>query len=171
MWWALKRKLVPTKYATLLKDMYINVVTCVRASDSESDIFSIKIGLHQGLVLSPYIFTLVMDEITKDIQGDISWCMRFADDVMLIDESRIRVNQKLELWRQTLESKGFRLSMTKTEYMRCQFSGENSDDGDVSLDGQVVSMNDTFRYLRSMLQSEGEIDKDVSHRIRARWVK
>jgi Reverse transcriptase (RNA-dependent DNA polymerase) len=120
---ALKRKLVPIKYVTLIKDMYTNVVTCVRTYDGESDIFPIKIGLHQGSTLSPYIFTLVMDEITKDIQGDISWSMLFADDVVLIDESRIGINQKLELWRQTLESKGFRLSWTKTEYMRCQFSG------------------------------------------------
>jgi hypothetical protein len=51
--------------------------------------------------------------------------------------------------------------------MRCQFSRENSDDEDVSLDG-LVPMNDTCRYLGSMLQSDGEIDKDVSHRIRAR---
>jgi hypothetical protein len=35
--------------------------------------------------------------------------------------------------------------------MRCQFSGENLDDGDVSLDGRVVPMNDTFRYFGSML--------------------
>jgi hypothetical protein len=49
--------------------------------------------------------------------------------------------------------------------MRCQFSGENSDDGDVSLDGRVVPINDTFRYLRSMLQSDEEIDEHVSHRI------
>jgi hypothetical protein len=41
--------------------------------------------------------------------------------------------------------------MIKIEYMRCQFNGEILDDGDVSLDGRVVSMNDTFRYLRSML--------------------
>jgi Reverse transcriptase (RNA-dependent DNA polymerase) len=74
--------------------------------------------------LSLYIFTLVMDEITKDIQGDILWCMPFADDVVLIDESRIGVNQKLELWRRILESKRFRISRTKTEYMRCQFGGE-----------------------------------------------
>jgi hypothetical protein len=112
-----------------------------------------------------------MDEITKDIQEDISWCMLFVDDVVLIDESRIGVNQKLELLRQTLESKGFRLSRTKTEYMRHQFSGKNLDDGDVSLDERVVPMNDTFRYLGSMLQSEGEIDEHVSHRIRAGWVK
>jgi Reverse transcriptase (RNA-dependent DNA polymerase) len=170
-WWALKRKLVTTKYVTLIKDMYTNAVTCVRACDDESDTFPIKIGLHEGSALSLYIFTLVMDEITNDIQEDISWCMLFADDVVLIDESRIGVNQKLELWIQILESKCFRLSRTKTEYMRCQFSGENLDDGNVSLDGRVVPMNDTFRYLGLMLQSEGDIDEYVSHRIRAEWVK
>jgi Reverse transcriptase (RNA-dependent DNA polymerase) len=147
--------------------MYTNVITCVRACDSESDIFPIKIRLHQESALNLYIFTLVMDEITKNIQGDIPWCMLFADDVVLIDERRIEVNQKLELWRHTLESKYFRLSRIKTEYMRCQFSGKNSDDRDASLDGRVVPMNDTFRYLGSMLQSEEEIDEVVSHRIRA----
>jgi Reverse transcriptase (RNA-dependent DNA polymerase) len=58
MWWVLKRKLVPTKYVTLIKDMYTNIVTCVRVCDSESNTFSIKIGLHQGSTLSPYIFHL-----------------------------------------------------------------------------------------------------------------
>jgi hypothetical protein len=66
-----------------------------------------------------------MDEIIKDIQENIPWCLIFADNVVLIDETIIGVNQKLELWRQTLKSKGFRLSRTKIEYMRCQFSGEN----------------------------------------------
>ena len=58
-----------------------------------------------------------MDEVTRDIQSDIPWCMLFADDVVLVDESRAGVNRKLELWRRTLESKGFRLSRTKTEYI------------------------------------------------------
>jgi hypothetical protein len=116
-------------------------------------------------------FTLVMNEITKDIQEDIPWCMLFADDVVLIDKSRIGVDQKLKLWRQTLESKNFKFSTTKIEYIWGQFSGDNSNDENVSLDGQVVSMNDTFRYLGSMLQSDGGINEDVSHRIRTEWVK
>jgi hypothetical protein len=48
--------------------------------------------------------------------------MLFADDVILVDESRTRVDQKLKLWRRTLEAKGFRLSRSKTEYMKCDFS-------------------------------------------------
>jgi hypothetical protein len=46
--------------------------------------------------------------------------MLFADNVVLLDKSRVRVNGKLELWRET-KSKDFRLSRTKTGYMRCDF--------------------------------------------------
>ena len=103
--------------------MYNNVVTSVRTNDDNIDYFSIKIGLHQGSALSPYLFASVMDEVTRNIQGDIPWCMLFVDDVVLMDESQTGVNRKLELWRQTLESKCFRLNRTKTEYMRCDFGG------------------------------------------------
>ena len=30
----------------------------------------------------------MIDAVTRDIQGDIPWCMLFADDVVLVDESR-----------------------------------------------------------------------------------
>ena len=77
--------------------------------------------------------------------------MLFTEDVVLVDESRAGVNRKLELWRHTLESKGFRLSRTKTEYMMCDFNATSHEDGDVSLDGQVVAKKNTFRYLGSIL--------------------
>jgi hypothetical protein len=122
-------------------------------------------------VLSPYLFALVMDEVIRDIQGDISWCMIFVDDVILVDESRTGVDQKLELWRRTLEAKSFRLSRSKTEYMNCDFSVTTQEEWDVRLDGQVVPKKDTFHYLRSMLQKDGDIDEDLSHRIKVGWLK
>jgi hypothetical protein len=70
--------------------------------------------MHQGSALIPYLFVLVMDEVTRDIQGGIPWCMLFVYDVVLVDESRMRVDQKLELWRRTLEAKYFSLSRSKT---------------------------------------------------------
>ena len=67
-----------------------------------------------------FLFAIVMDELTRAIQDEILWCMLFADDIVLIDETRTGVNAKLELW--TLESRGFRLSRAKTEYIEYKFS-------------------------------------------------
>ena len=95
--------------------MYDRAVTSVRTSRGMTSEFPITIGLHQGSTLSLYLFALVMDELTKLIQEKEPWCMLFADDIVLEDETRHEVNVKLEIWRNTLESKGFRLSRTKIE--------------------------------------------------------
>jgi hypothetical protein len=97
MWWVLQKHKVSSKYITLLTDLYDNVVTSVRTSDGDTNDFLINIGLRQGSALSPYLFTLVMDEVTRDIQVGIPWCILFTDDVVLADESRTGVDQKLEL--------------------------------------------------------------------------
>ena len=81
----------------------------------------------------------------KDIQDDIPWCMLFADDVVLVDESRAGANKKLELWRRTLELKGFRLSRTKTEYMMCNFRASRHEGGDVILDGFAGTQRGTIK--------------------------
>ena len=78
--------------------------------------------MHQACALSPFLFVIVIDELTRAIQNEIPWCMSFADDIVLVNEMRAGVNAKLELWRQTLESRDFRLSRTKTEYIGCKFS-------------------------------------------------
>jgi hypothetical protein len=133
IWWALQKHKVSTKYIALVKDIYDNVVTSVRTSDGNTNDFLINIGLYQGSALSPFLFALVMDEVTRDIQGGIPWCMLFTDDVVLVDE-RTRVDQKLKLWRRTLETRGFRLSRSKTDYMKCDFSATTQEEGDVRLD-------------------------------------
>jgi hypothetical protein len=69
-----------------------------------------------------------------------------------------------------LEGKSFRLSKSKTEYMKCDFNA-TTQEGDVRLNSQVVPKKDTFRYLGSMLQKNGDIGEDVSHRIKPGWLK
>ncbi|XP_061342559.1 uncharacterized protein LOC133288765 [Gastrolobium bilobum] len=71
-----------------------------------------------------------------------------GDDIVFIDENKDDVNRKLELWRSTLESKGFTLSRIKTEYLKCEFSLTRDEDQDlVHLLGQDVPKKEAFRYL------------------------
>jgi hypothetical protein len=55
--------------------------------------------------------------------------------------------------------------------MKCDFNATTQEEGDVRLDGQMVLKKDTFRYLGSMLQKDGDIDEDLSHRIKTDWLK
>ena len=79
--------------------MYDGVVANVRTCRGITSDFSIIIGLHQGSALISFLFVIVIDELTRAIQDEIPWCMLFADDIILIDETRVRVNTKLEYWR------------------------------------------------------------------------
>lgn len=57
-----------------------------------------------------------MDVLTRHTKDDTSWYIVFADAIVLVDEI------KVELWRSALESKCFKLSWFRMEYMKCNFS-------------------------------------------------
>ncbi|XP_026451240.1 uncharacterized protein LOC113351475 [Papaver somniferum] len=113
----------------------------------------------------------MLDQVTREIQGEIPWCMIFADDVALIGNSKEDVEEKLELWCKTLESKGFKLSRTKTDYLKCDISDSGRVEGDIMLDGQPVPRKESFRYLGSVLQSNGGIEEDIRHKTQSGWGK
>ena len=56
------------------------------------------------------------------MQDEVPWCVLFADDIVLVVETKVEVNAKLEHWREALESKGLKISSNKTEYIECNFS-------------------------------------------------
>jgi len=139
----------------------------VRTQDWATEDFPITIGLHQGLTLSPYLFTLALDVLTEHIQELAPRCMLFADDVVLFGESREDVNG-----RQALEAYGFHLSRSKTEYMECNISRRRSRSTlEVKVGDHIIHQVTRFKYLGSIVQNDGEIEADVSHRIQAGWLR
>ena len=83
---------MPIVYMRVIKDMYDSVRTRVRTLVRDMDDFPINMGLYQGSALSLFLFIIVMDELTRGIQDETPWCMLFANDIVLIDETRDGVN-------------------------------------------------------------------------------
>ncbi|KAM2452819.1 hypothetical protein PS2_010187 [Malus domestica] len=114
----------------------------------------------------------IKDEDGKVLATENAVKDRWRDDIVLIDETQEGVNAKLNLWREVLESKGLRLSRSKTEYMECKFSANGGQNElRVRIGDQEIPKRDHFRYLGSILQKNGELDGDLNHRIQARWMK
>ncbi|KAD3338158.1 hypothetical protein E3N88_33679 [Mikania micrantha] len=145
--------------------------TSVRPPVGETDSFPVEVGLHQGSTLSPFLFAVILDELSKSIQEEVPWCMLFADDIVLVAENEEDLNARLEEWRLVLESKGLRISRSKTEYLYCNFSGSSEEENHVSIGDQEVPKTTKFKYLGSFVHSDGDIDSDVAHRVQACWKK
>ena len=110
-----------------------------------------------------------MKEISKFIWETVSWCILFADDIVLVAETKEEVRNKLEEWREVLESKGMRISHTKTEYLRCDFSGTSPvGEPKVSIGEEVVTSTSIWDLI---IQSNGEIDGNVTYYIQTVWLK
>ncbi|XP_037804918.1 uncharacterized protein LOC119599257 [Penaeus monodon] len=54
---------------------YKNVTTKVRCTVGMTDGFEVKVGLHQGLTLSPILFNVVMDVMTEEVREEPPWCL------------------------------------------------------------------------------------------------
>ena len=79
-----------------------------------------EVGVHQGSVLSPLLFIIVMEALSRrfDDRG-LPWELLYADDLVLLADSEDDLRRKLQRWKNGLEAKGLRVNVGKTKVMRC----------------------------------------------------
>jgi len=81
--------------------MYEGAQTVVRTTEGDSNGFNVKVGLHQGSVLSPLLFVIVMEMISRELRASLPLELLYADDLILMAaseeslcEMEIRVGSK-----------------------------------------------------------------------------
>jgi len=69
LWNCMRKRNIPETYIRLIKDMYEKVFTKVKSKQGTSEAFEIRVGLHQGSALSPFLFILMLDTISKEVRA------------------------------------------------------------------------------------------------------
>ncbi|XP_065321248.1 uncharacterized protein LOC135928720 [Gordionus sp. m RMFG-2023] len=120
--WALRKSGVEEWLVTAVMAMYVGAQTAVRTDYGDSDSFEVKVGLHQGSVLSPLLFILVMDVVAREMREGLPWEILYADDLVLMANSEGELRDKVSKWKMTMEAKGLKMNASKTKVM---IGGEN----------------------------------------------
>ncbi|GJU92645.1 ataxia telangiectasia mutated family protein [Tanacetum coccineum] len=99
IWKTIIEKRTPRRYIRVIKDMYDGVKTRVRTPIGNTEFFPVEVGLHQGSAISPYLFAMILDDLSRGIQEDIPWSKIFADDIVLVLESTEDEGRKVKIVR------------------------------------------------------------------------
>ena len=112
----------------LLRNLYAGQEETVRTGHGTTDWFQIGEGVHQGCILSPCLFNLYADYITRNtgleeaqarikIAGRNINNFRYADDIALMAESEDELRSLLMKVKEESEKVGLKLNIQKTKIM------------------------------------------------------
>ena len=68
VWRCLREQGVPEKYVRIVKDTYEDARTQVKTSIGLTSKITVRVGLHQGSSLSPYVFDMILDVMGRGIK-------------------------------------------------------------------------------------------------------
>ena len=87
LWWAMRVVGAHEWILNLVQAMYSGVRSRVRVSNSLSEEFEVKVGMHQGSVLSPVLFIIVLEALSREFHVGCPWELLYTEDLVLIAES------------------------------------------------------------------------------------
>ena len=105
----------------VLKNMYSDTQNCVLAGTARSEFFSVDIGVRQGCVLSPLLFSIYINELIREINrtgiglgidGKNLGILLYADDIVLMADTWQELHTLLDIttrwgsrWRATFNQR------------------------------------------------------------------
>ena len=119
IWWALRKLGVEEWIVRLIQSMYANARSCIRIGEGCSEEFQVNVGVHQGSVLSPLLFIIVLEALSREFRSGVPWEDLYADDLVIITESLEECVTRLLAWKEGMEKKGLRVNAKKTKVMIC----------------------------------------------------
>ena len=76
-----------------------------------------KVGLHQGSVLSPLLFAAVMDVVSIDARSGLPSELLYVDDLVIMAPTMEPIGRRVADWRASLLGKGLKVNAVNSKVM------------------------------------------------------
>ena len=113
--WALGKKEIPEVLVRSVMSLYEGAWTRIRVDSLFLKEFVVKKVMHQGSVLSHFLFTVVVDVVTEFARKGALSELLYADDLVLVSETMEGLSNKFVKWKEAFECKGFKVNLGKTK--------------------------------------------------------
>ena len=154
LWKILKEMGISDHLTCLMRNLYVGQEMTVRTGHGTTDWFQIRKGVHQGCMLSPCLFNLYAEYIMRNAGLDEAQAgikiarknvnsLRYADDTILMAESKEELKSLLMKVKEESEKVGLKLNIQKTRIVA------SSPITSWQIDGETMNTGTDFIFLSS----------------------
>ena len=161
---------IPDHLTCLLRNLYADQQATVRTGHGTTDWFQIGKEVHQGCILSPCLFNLYAEYITRNAELDEAQAgiktaggninnLRYANDTTLMAQSKEELKSLLMKVKEESEKAGLKLNIQKTKIMAS---------GPITLwpiDGEKTETVTDFIFLGSKITADGDCSHEIKRRL------
>ena len=173
LWKLLQGYGLPVKIINMIRLFYEGFQASVLHDGDLTDSFGMGTGVRQGCLLSPLLFLVALDWVTRkafDGGTGIQWTLSekledldFADDLVLMSQKISDMRKKVEKLEDYAKKVGLKINSGKTKEMRIRPKGNV---GDVQCNGEPLECVEKFTYLGSEVTPTGGTEEDIASRCR-----
>ena len=116
----MRKRGIPEAMVRAVMNLYEGAKTSVRLGLELSGEFEVKVGVHQGSVLLPLLFAIVITSVRNGLLSE----MLYADDLVLASEMMEGLREKFWKWKEAFESRSLKVNLCKTIVLVSGAEGE-----------------------------------------------
>jgi hypothetical protein len=166
LWHTLDKIETSTKLLNLLKPMYRSVFSCVRWNGELSAFFDCPVGVRQGCLLSPLIFSLLICEVADFVRscgkhglqlipgGTELFLLLFADDIVLLSSTPTGLQNQIDNLEKASKFLGLQVNLDKTKVMVFRKGGHLSEGEKWFFEGKQIEVVNNYKYLGFLLTTK-----------------
>ena len=156
------RKYINANIKRVTKDLYDKAQSAVLFNGSTGDWFRTTVGVRQGCLLSPTLFTIFLERIMREvlnghegrvsIEGRLITNFRFADDIVVNAEEVEEAGVLVHCLDTTTTRYKMKISPDKTNV---KTNNPNGFQRHIKIKGQRLEAMENFKCLGEILSNEG----------------
>ena len=195
LWYKLIKSGISCKMVNLMKNMYSKIKICVKDTfqnltgsnnnphsqnyENLSDMnqrdkdyfFTSKAGVFQGESLSPFLFSMYVNDFSKFLEDDglgidigniIFTSLLFADDMAIVSKTREGLQAGLVSLKQYCDNWGLTVNRGKTKCVVFKKGGLIGKKDIFYYDGEQIETVNSFKYLGFVFGSSGKFAKGIN---------
>ena len=158
----MNRYSINARLIKVIESLYEKAISAIYYEGKFGEWFTTRTGVHQGCLLSPTLFNIMLELIMNEslldhkgtvyIGGRVITNLRFVDDIDGLAGSEYELVNLMNKIDSTYKTYGMEINTSRTTIMtNCEGHFNNN----ISLHGEIIESVDTFIYLGSILDYNG----------------